>query len=207
MSEGEPRVPVVGITGGIGSGKTAVTDRLKTHGIQIVDADIAARVIMQPGQPALAAVAERFGDGILLDDGSLDRAALRKIVFADPAERQWLEQLTHPLIAAEIQRQLAAAQPPYVVFVSPLLTETEQAGFCDQIVVVDVPESVQVERTMSRDSNDAAQVQRIMAAQASREARIARADKVIDNSGSLEALQTRVDALHRALQAEFSHPG
>jgi len=204
VSEREPRVPVVGVTGGIGSGKTAVTDRLKSHGIQIVDADIAARVIMQPGQPALAAVAERFGNGILLGDGSLDRAALRNILFADPDQRQWLEQLTHPLIAAEIQRQLGAAQPPYAVFVSPLLTETEQATFCDQIVVVDVPESVQLERTMSRDSNDAAQVQRIMAAQATREARIARADKVIDNSGSLEELRARVDELHRSLQAEFS---
>lgn len=191
--------PVVGITGGIGSGKTAVTDALQSLGITVVDADLVSRVIMEPGRPALAAVRQRFGDDILLADGRLDRAALRKIVFADAAQRHWLEQLTHPLIAGEIHARLAAATSPYVVLASPLLLETSQRELCDLIVVVDVPEAVQLERTMRRDANDAAQVKRIMAAQLDRPSRLAGADIVIDNSGSLEELQTQVQALHERL--------
>lgn len=195
--------PVVGVTGGIGSGKTAVTDRLQQLGITVVDADLAARVIMEPGRPALAAVAEHFGRDILMPDGQLDRAALRKIVFADPAERQWLEALTHPLIGEEIRSQLAAADSPYVVLASPLLLETSQRAFCDLVVVVDVPESVQVERTMARDDNDEDQVRRIIGAQMPREQRLQAADEVIDNSGNLEDLRRQVDALHGKLLARF----
>lgn len=195
--------PVVGVTGGIGSGKTAVTDRLQQLGITVVDADLAARVIMEPGRPALAAVAEHFGRDILMPDGQLDRAALRKIVFADPAERQWLEALTHPLIGEEIRSQLAAADSPYVVLASPLLLETSQRAFCDLVVVVDVPESVQVERTMARDDNDEDQVRRIIGAQMPREQRLQAADEVIDNSGNLEDLRRQVDALHDKLLARF----
>ena len=200
MSSSPLKVPVIGITGGIGSGKTAVTDRLATLGIRIVDADVAARIIMEPGRPALKAVVQRFGEDILQDDGSLDRAQLRRIVFADPEQRRWLEALTHPLIAQEIQEQLARAEPPYVVFASPLLTETAQATFCDQIVVVDVPEQVQLERTMRRDCNEADQVKRIMSAQASREQRLKHADIVIDNGGDLRQLHEQVDALDRVLR-------
>ena len=196
--------PVVGLTGGIGSGKTAVTDRLQALGITIVDADLAARLIMEPGRPALAAVAERFGEDILLEDGSLDRAALRKIVFAEPEQRQWLEQLTHPLIGDEIASQLAASESAYTVLSSPLLLETRQREHCDLVVVVDVPEKIQLARTMERDDNDAAQVRRIMAAQLSRESRLAGADEVIDNSGSLEDLYRQVDALHARLLERFS---
>jgi dephospho-CoA kinase len=195
--------PVVGITGGIGSGKTAVTDLLANLGITIVDADLASRLIMQPGKPALAAVENHFGASILLPDGQLDRAALRALVFADPAERSWLEALTHPLIGQEIQDQLAAATSPYVVLSSPLLLETSQRELCDCVVVVDVPASTQLERTMARDNNDAEQVRRIMAAQLEREARIARADEVIDNSGTLEDLQERVRDLHQRLLLRF----
>ncbi len=196
--------PVVGVTGGIGSGKTAATDRLASHGIVIVDADLAARVIMEPGRPALEAVAERFGDDILLAGGQLDRAALRKIVFADPSQRQWLEQLTHPLIGEEIVAQLAAADSPYVVLASPLLLETSQRELCELVVVVDVPETVQLERTMARDDNDADQVRRIMDAQLPRQKRLELADEVIDNSGSLEDLNQRVDALHHRLLERFA---
>lgn len=193
------KTPVVGVTGGIGSGKTAVTDRLQELGITVVDADLAARVIMEPGRPALAAVTKHFGDDILLPGGELDRAALRKIVFADPAEREWLEALTHPLIGEEIRSQLAAAESPYVVLASPLLLETSQRAFCDLVIVVDVPESVQVERTMARDDNDEEQVRRIIAAQMPRELRLQAADEVIDNSGNLEDLLRQVDALHEQL--------
>jgi dephospho-CoA kinase len=190
---------VVGVTGGIGSGKSAVTERLQAKGIEVVDADVVARQVVEPGTPALAAIAERHGSEILLPDGSLDRAALRKRVFADESERLWLEQLTHPLIGEEITRQLAAAQSPYVILSSPLLLETAQHERAQLVVVVDVPESVQLERTMARDSNDEAQVRRIMAAQMSRDERLARADFVVDNSGGLELLDAKVEGLHREL--------
>lgn len=188
---------VVGVTGGIGSGKTAVTNAFAALGIDIVDADVASRVVVEPGTTALAQIAQHFGPAILQADGSLDRAALRKIVFADADAKRWLEQLLHPLIGAEIRRQLDTARSPYAIFVSPLLVESSQRQLCDRLLVVDVPESVQLTRTMSRDNNDAEQVQRIIAAQASRQQRLALADDVIENTGTLEALQQRVAELHR----------
>lgn len=194
----------VGITGGIGSGKTALTDWLSTQGIVIVDADLAARVIVEPGQPALAEIAAQFGQEYLLPDGQLDRAALRKLVFADDAKRQTLESITHPRIRDELTRQMAAAQSPYVVLSSPLLLESGQSEMVDLSVVVDVPEAVQIERTMARDQNDRALVEQIMAAQLDRATRISRADIVIDNSGSLEALHLRGAQLHRTLLARAS---
>ena len=194
----------VGITGGIGSGKTALTDWLSTQGIVIVDADLAARVIVEPGQPALAEIAAQFGQEYLLPDGQLDRAALRKLVFADDAKRRALESITHPRIRDELTRQMAAAQSPYVVLSSPLLLESGQSEMVDLSVVVDVPEAVQIERTMARDQNDRALVEQIMAAQLDRATRIRRADIVIDNSGSLEALHLRGAQLHRTLLARAS---
>lgn len=194
----------VGITGGIGSGKTALTDWLSAQGIVIVDADLAARVVVEPGQPALAEIAAQFGEEYLLPDGQLDRAALRKLVFADGAKRRALESITHPRIRDELTRQLAAAQSPYVVLSSPLLLESGQSEMVDLSVVVDVPEAVQIERTMTRDQNDRALVEQIMAAQLDRATRISRADIVIDNSGSLEALHLRGAQLHRTLLARAS---
>ncbi len=195
---------VVGVTGGIGSGKTAVTDQFARLGITIVDADLAARVIMEPGQAALAAVAEHFGESILLADGNLDRAALRALIFADPGQRDWLEQLTHPLIAEELFSQLQAASSSYVILASPLLLETTQRDLCDCIVLVDVPESVQLSRTMARDDNDEAQVRRIMAAQMDRQERRRQADEILDNSGTLQELQDKVEALHQQLLNRYS---
>ena len=192
---------VVGITGGIGSGKSAVTERFEKLGVTVVDADLAARVVVEPGRPALAAIAERFGDSILLDDGNLDRAALRKTVFADEAERKWLEQLTHPLIGEEILQQLQSANSAYAILSSPLLLETSQGDLTDLTVVVDVPEEVQIQRTMSRDSNDEEQVRRIMAAQMPREQRLEKADIVIDNSRSLGELDDVVAELHKEFLA------
>ena len=141
---------VVGITGGIGSGKSAVTSRFAGLGITVVDADLASRVIVEPGRPALDAIADHFGADILLADGGLDRAELRRRVFADPAERLWLEQLTHPLIGDEILSQLAASDSPYTILSSPLLLETSQADLAGLTLVVDVPEEVQLRRTMAR---------------------------------------------------------
>ena len=189
---------IIGITGGIGSGKTAVTDRFARQGITVVDADLAARIVVEPGTPALAAIARRYGSELLQGDGSLDRAALRRIVFADPAERKWLEQLTHPLIGEEIQRQLAASRSPYTLLSSPLLLESAtQRDLATLVVVVDVPEAMQLARTVQRDNNDEDQVKRIMAAQLPRQQRLAGADIMIDNSGSLEALDAVVAELHK----------
>lgn len=190
---------VVGITGGIGSGKSAVTQHLEKLGIFVVDADLVARVVVEPGMPALAAIAAHFGEDILLSNGQLNRAALRRIVFDNSEERRWLEGVTHPAIREEIARQLQEATSDYVVLSSPLLLESGQATFAQYVVVVDVPESVQLERTMRRDSNDEVLVQQIMAAQLPREERIARADEAIDNSGDLEQLYANVDALHQRL--------
>ncbi len=188
---------MIGITGGIGSGKTAVSDRFEALGVTVVDADVAARVVVEPGRPALTAIAEHFGDDVIQADGTLHRAELRRRVFADPAERRWLEQLTHPLINQHIREELERAESPYAILVSPLLAETGQSRFCHRILVVDVPEEVQVRRTMARDANDEAQVRKIIEAQASREQRLALADDVIVNDGGLEALDEEVARLHR----------
>ena len=192
---------VVGITGGIGSGKSAVTDHLETLRITVVDADKVARVVVEPGTPGLAAIAEHFGEDILLADGRLDRAALRKIVFDNPDERKVLEGITHPRIRDEISRQLSEANSPYVVLSSPLLLESGQNTFADYVVVVDVPEEVQLTRTMARDNNSEALVKQIMAAQLDRKTRLSRADTSIMNDGSLEALYERVKKLHEDLLA------
>jgi dephospho-CoA kinase len=192
---------VVGLTGGIGSGKTAVSNRFAALGIDIVDADVVARVVVEPGTPALAQIREHFGADILQADGGLDRAKLRSVVFADAQEKHWLEQLLHPLIAAEVSRQLQAATSPYALFVSPLLIEAGQIDFCDRVVVVDAPEVAQLSRTTARDNNTEAQVKSIMGAQLSRNERLASASDVIDNSGSLEQLDQAVDALHHTFLA------
>ncbi len=188
---------IVGITGGIGSGKSAVTRCFEQHGITVVDADMVARIIVEPGTPALAAIATHFGSDILQADGTLDRPALRRRVFADPAERAWLERLTHPLIGQEIVSQLNASPSAYTILSSPLLLDTSQHSLVDCVVVVDVPETVQLQRTMHRDGNDEAQVKRIMAAQMGRAERLERADIVIDNSRSLEELEQTVEELHK----------
>ena len=190
---------VVGITGGIGSGKSAVTDHLETLGITVVDADKVARVVVERGTPGLNAISEHFGTDILLTDGGLDRAALRKIVFDNPDERKVLEGITHPRIRDEIAKQLSEASSPYVVLSSPLLLESGQNTFADYVVVVDVPEEVQLRRTMARDNNSEALVKQIMAAQFDRQTRLARADTSIKNDASLDTLYERVEVLHKDL--------
>ena len=190
---------VVGITGGIGSGKSAVTDYLETKGITVVDADRVSRLVVEPGTAGLAAITEHFGQEILLPSGELNRAALRKLVFDNQDERKMLEGITHPRIRDEIARQLSEAVSPYVVLASPLLLESGQNSFADYVVVVDVPESVQLSRTMARDDNSEQLVKSIMAAQLDRETRLSRADTSIKNDGTLEELYARVDDLHQEL--------
>ncbi|MBR2514440.1 MAG: dephospho-CoA kinase [Halomonas sp.] len=176
---------IVGLTGGIGSGKSTVARAFGALGIGWVDADDVAREVVMPGEPALAAIAERFGDNVLQADGTLNRAALRSIVFEAPAERQWLESVTHPRVRERILVHLERLQrhSPYVLLVSPLLFESGQDRLVNRTIVVDVPVDVQLSRTLERDGVSEAQVHAILAAQLPREARLAKADDIIDNSG------------------------
>jgi dephospho-CoA kinase len=198
---------VVMLTGGIGSGKTTVSDRFARLGVDVIDSDIASRTIMEPGRPAYVQVVERYGTTILQPDGAIDRAALRKRVFSDPAERRWLEVLTHPLIGVELKRGVDEARPPYCIFVVPLFDPRRRHPLADRILVVDASEHVQLRRTMERDANSEAQVRAIMAAQAGRTDRLAAADEVIVNDGSVEELDAQVaalDAKYRRLGSEFA---
>jgi len=190
---------VVGLTGGIGSGKSAVSRRLEAQGIQVIDADVAAREVVEPGQPALEKIAARFGEDLISADGSLDRRQLREIVFADSKQRTWLESLLHPLIRDRILQQLEDAQSTYTVLVSPLLLETDQHLLVNHTVVVDVEEAQQINRTAARDNSSPEQVKAILAAQMSREERLKQADSILDNRGDLAQLEQQVDALHQQL--------
>ncbi|WP_193161312.1 dephospho-CoA kinase [Microbulbifer hainanensis] len=187
----------IGLTGGIGSGKSAAADAFRALGINVVDADWAARVVVQPGQPALADIAAHFGAEILLENGALDRAKLRGLVFESAGERTWLEALLHPLIREEIVRALAASTSPYAILESPLLIESGQYRLVDRICVVDVPENLQVERASNRDQSDPEGIRKIIAAQIPREERLAKADDILDNSGDLAALQAQIEPLHQ----------
>jgi dephospho-CoA kinase len=189
----------VGVTGGIGSGKTALTDWLSEQGIVIVDADRVAREVVQPGTPALKAIIDAFGEQYLTQDGNLDRAAMRQLVFGDEEKRLLLESITHPQIREALWDQLQRADSAYVVLSSPLLLESGQSEMVDVSVVVDVPEEMQIQRTMARDANDKALVEKIMAAQMRRQKRLQLADIVVDNSGDLSALHDRAALLHETL--------
>ncbi|MGY2293110.1 dephospho-CoA kinase [Pseudomonas sp. SDO528_S397] len=187
---------VLGLTGGIGSGKSAAAQHFINLGIDLVDADHAARWVVEPGRPALANIAEHFGAHVLLPDGSLDRAALRKRIFEVPEERRWLEALLHPLIADEIRSHLAQAQSPYAILVSPLLIESGQYTLTQRILVIDVPQSLQIQRTLLRDGISEEQMHAILKAQATREDRLSHADDVLVNDQDLAQLQAGVERLH-----------
>ncbi|MGJ8687372.1 MAG: dephospho-CoA kinase [Spongiibacteraceae bacterium] len=188
---------VIGLTGGIGSGKSAVSQRFENLGITVVDADIIAREVVGLGSKALSTIAAHFGDGILLPDGALNRPLLRQKIFSDSEQKQWLEQLLHPLIGEETLRQLSVATGPYVIYTSPLLLESGQEALCEEVVVVDISEDLQLSRTMGRDSNEKEQVQRIIASQIDRPSRLAKANHIIDNSGDISALDKQVQSLHQ----------
>ena len=195
---------VVGLTGGIGSGKSTVADRFAARGIEVVDTDAIAHELTGPAGSAMAALAAAFGPGVVRPDGGLDRAAMRQLVFADPQARGRLEAILHPLIRQESAARCRAAASPYVILAIPLLVESgPQPGRYDRVLVVDCDQTVQVARVMARSGLSEAEVRAIMAAQASRAERLAAADDVIRNDSGMEFLESQVAELHKRY-AEFS---
>lgn len=188
---------VVGLTGGIGSGKSTVAELFVAHGASIVDTDVLAHELTAPGGAAIEAIRKRFGAGVLRADGGLDRDAMRRRAFDDPQARQALEGILHPLIRAESERRIDEASGPYVMHVVPLLVESGgRSGRFDRVLVVDCPVQVQIERVRRRSGLSLERIESILAAQATREARLAAADDVIDNSGDADALPAQVHVLH-----------
>ncbi|MDX7758763.1 dephospho-CoA kinase [Aeromonas hydrophila] len=193
---------VVAITGGIGSGKTTVANQFAELGIEVVDADVIAREVVEPGTPALATIAAHFGSEVITPDGQLDRRRLRERVFTDLQAKGWLNALLHPLIRTEMQRQCAAARSPYCLLVVPLLVENRLTALANRVLVIDVDEATQIERTCRRDGVSREQAQAILAAQASRAERLAAADDVLDNqNGTPETIKSRILALHETYLA------
>ncbi|MBF7730263.1 dephospho-CoA kinase [Pseudomonas sp. N040] len=187
---------ILGLTGGIGSGKSAVAKHFSELGVHMVDADHAARWVVEPGRPALEKIAQHFGPRILQVNGQLDRAALREEIFRNPEQRRWLEALLHPLISEEISQYLAKAESPYAILVSPLLIESGQHQLAQRILLVDTPEQLQIQRTVARDQVSEQQVQAILQAQASREQRLRMAHDILLNDRDLGWLQNEVQRLH-----------
>jgi dephospho-CoA kinase len=187
---------ILGLTGGIGSGKSAAAQHFIDLGVHLVDADNAARWVVEPGRPALAKIVEHFGAQVLQANGELDRGALRGLIFQDPEQRRWLETLLHPLIGQEIISYLARAESPYAILVSPLLVESGQYKMTQRVLVIDAPEQLQIQRTMQRDSTGEEQVQAILKAQASREQRLSHADDVLINDRDPAWLKSEVERLH-----------
>ncbi|MGE6232521.1 dephospho-CoA kinase [Aeromonas media] len=193
---------VVAITGGIGSGKTTIANQFAALGIEVVDADLIARDVVASGTPALAAIVNHFGTEMLTEQGLLDRRALRERIFSDPAAKSWLNALLHPIIRSEMLRQCAAVSSPYCLLVVPLLVENRLTGLADRVLVIDVDEATQIERTCRRDGVSREQAQAILASQASRSERLAMADDVLDNqSGTTETIRARILALHETYLA------
>jgi len=185
---------VVGLTGGIGSGKTAVSDRFGERGITIADADVAARVVVEPGTQALEKISQHFGSGVL-ENGELNRAALREIVFSNATERRWLESVTVPAILQELRRILDYALSPYAILM--LSSGSGRSPWIDRQLVVDVSPEVQIERVATRDSNTPEQIRAIMKTQPSREERLKYADDVIVNDGDFSQLDREITQLHQ----------
>ena len=187
---------VVGLTGGIGSGKSAAAEIFRSLGIEVIDADALAREVVEPGQPALSDIASHFGDKILTAEGTLDRAALRNIIFSNSEQKSWLENLLHPLIAELLQRRLQATKSSYAILESPLLLETEQYKLVERVLVIDASKETQVARAVSRDGSDEELIRSIIASQIDRAERILRADDLVSNEESLVQLRENIEALH-----------
>ncbi len=204
MTQQKPHKPlIIALTGGIASGKTTVANLFhEQFGIDLIDADVIARQVVEPNSEGLTKIIAHFGSQILTQQGELDRAALRERIFANPDEKQWLNQLLHPLIRQQMQRQIQQVQSPYGLLVVPLLVENNLQAMADQVIVVDVSPQTQIERTMQRDNVSQQQVESILAAQASRQQRLAIADDVIINDLQLNnqikpQLMPQVTNLHK----------
>jgi dephospho-CoA kinase len=189
---------IIGLTGGVASGKSAVAELLEGLGAALIDTDVVAREVVAPGERGLALIIDAFGPGILSAEGELDRRKLRSSVFADDTKRRRLEEILHPLIRARVLERIAALRGvPYVVIAVPLLIETDFDELVDRVLVVDVPVETQFERLIARDGIGRAEAEAMIAAQADRATRLAHADDVIDNSGDLAATRVQAEALHR----------
>lgn len=188
---------VVALTGGIGSGKSAVSQHLESLGVPVIDADTLAHRLVEPGSPALKEIQDAFGEHLLNSGGELDRAALREIIFDHPKQRKRLEAILHPRIREAMEDWLAQQTAPYALLVIPLLFETNQTDLVDRVLVVDCDESLQIERVADRDGHARKQIRQIIATQVDRESRLRGADDVIENNGSLEALIEATERMHR----------
>ena len=188
---------IVGLTGGIGSGKSTVAKAFIDLGIDVVDADKASRKIVEPGMPALKFIADRFGQKIIKADGTLDRAAMRTIIFSQPEEKAWLENLLHPLIAEWIVDQIRLARSAYVMLESPLLMETQQHELVDTLLLVDLPEELQLKRASDRDNQSLENIQSIMDTQMKRSEKLNSATHVFDNSLPKSSIPSRVETFHK----------
>ncbi|PTO97536.1 dephospho-CoA kinase [Vibrio sp. 10N.286.48.B8] len=189
---------IIGLSGGIASGKTTVANLFNEHfNIDIVDADIVAREVVALGSDGLKQITEHFGESILLEDGTLNRSRLRELIFSNPKEKQWLNDLLHPMIREKIDSDLSKITSPYGLLVAPLLVENQMQGMTDRVLIVDVPAEVQIERTMSRDNVSREQVASILKSQASREQRLAVADDVIKNHTKNQELLPQIIDLHQ----------
>ena len=187
---------VVGLTGGIGSGKSTVAEIFLTHGIEVINADSLSREVVLPGTDALNEISRHFGEGILKPNGELNRHKLRGVIFADTTEKDWLENLLHPLIRQLIKTRLENSSSVYCILESPLLMETNQHEMVNRILLVDVSEKIQLQRTLLRDQSDAATIRAIIASQISRKDRRRIADDIIENESDIDTLQSRVAELH-----------
>ena len=187
----------VGLTGGIGSGKSTVASHFEALGVPVIDADIVARQVVAPGQPALLDIAAYFGEEVL-KEGQLDRALLRRKIFSDDHQRRWLESLLHPLIYKAIEQQIASLSAPYVLIVVPLLLEAGWQNLVDRVLVVDVDPKLQIQRVVGRDQLESSAVEKMLKAQIIRETRLLAADDVLDNSGSPDDLPEKVSNLHQS---------
>ncbi|MFX1824680.1 dephospho-CoA kinase [Acinetobacter sp. AS5] len=187
---------ILGLTGGIGSGKSAASQWFEAQGIVVVDADVVAREVVEIGQPALAQIEQAFGAWVLLEDGSLDRRGLREHIFQSPEARKTLENITHPAIRTSIIQQLQAAQSPYAILVSPLLFETDQHQLTQHTLLIDATIELQIERASQRDGQNIEQIRNIIAVQMSRENKQAMADDIVLNDGHLQHLYAQLQGLH-----------
>ncbi|WP_425666341.1 dephospho-CoA kinase [Vibrio tubiashii] len=189
---------VIGITGGIASGKTTVADLFQQEfGIEIVDADIVARQVVEPKSQGLKAIEQHFGQSVIQQDGTLDRATLREIIFSDPSQKEWLNNLLHPMIRTRMLAELAQVQSDYALLVIPLMVENNLQALADKVLVVDVEEQTQIQRTVERDQVDAVQAKAILSSQATREQRLAIADYVIKNNTENQKLLPQITELHK----------